>query len=110
MANDSKQIVKRVQKGQSNMSEDRMQEADLAADHRVQTPGARKWAIAGIVCGILALLVPILFGPAGIILGIVGRSKGAGRIATIAIIVSIVVMIVGFIANAVVMSAMGGGA
>lgn len=90
------------------MSDYRSQNADEAAEHRVQAPGARKWAIAGMVCGILALLVPILFGPAGIILGFVGRSKGAGRIANIAIIVSIVVMVVGFIANALLMSAMAG--
>lgn len=89
------------------MSDYRMQEADEAQEQRAQTPRARMWAIAGIVCGALALLVPILFGPAGIILGIVGRSKGAGRIATIAIAVSIVLMIVGFIANALLMSMLG---
>lgn len=90
------------------MSDYRMQEADEAAEQTRQTPGARRWAIAGIVCGVLALLIPILFGPAGIILGFVARSKGAGRIATIAIVVSIVVMIVGFIANALLMSVLGG--
>lgn len=90
------------------VSDYRMQEANEAAEQRAKSPGARKWAIAGIVCGVLALLIPILFGPAGIILGFVARSKGAGRIATIAIIFSIVVMVLGFIANALLMSAMGG--
>ena len=90
------------------MSDYRMQETNEAPEQRTQTPGARKWAIAGIVCGALALLLPIVFGPAGIILGFVGRSKGAGRIATVAIVVSIVVMVVGFVANALLMSVLGG--
>lgn len=88
----------------------RMQETDEAPEQRGQTPGARRWAIAGIVCGVLALLVPIIFGPAGIILGFVARSKGAGRIAIVAIVVSIVVMIVGFIANALLVSVTGSAA
>lgn len=29
----------------------------------------RRWAIAGIVCGVLTLVLPIVFGPLGIIFG-----------------------------------------
>ncbi len=40
-------------------------------------PPGRPWTIAGLVCGLLALLlVPIIFGPLGIIFGFVGKSKG----------------------------------
>ena len=65
-------------------------------------------AIGAGLLVVLALVVPIIFGPAGLILGIVGRNKGAGRIATVAIIVSVVVALVGFIANALLMSVLGG--
>jgi hypothetical protein len=40
-------------------------------------PGAQIFSIIAIVCGVLAvLLVPILFGPIGIILAIVGNRRG----------------------------------
>jgi hypothetical protein len=40
-------------------------------------PGAQIFSIMAIVCGVLAvLLVPILFGPIGIILAIVGNQRG----------------------------------
>lgn len=62
-------------------------------------------SIIGIVCGVVALLfIPPLFGIAGIVLGIVGRSKGE-RLATVAIVVAAVGLVVGMILGYVVFSA-----
>lgn len=89
------------------MSDFRMQEADESnevPEQTTATPRARWWAIAGIVCGVLALVIPIVFGPAGIVLGIVARVKGAGTISTVAIAVSAVLLVVGFVAGAIITS------
>ena len=54
-------------------------------------------SIIGIVCGVLAVLIlPIVFGPAGLVLGFIGRSKGE-RLSTIAIIVAAVGMVLGLV-------------
>ena len=54
-------------------------------------------SIIGIVCGVVAILfLPIVFGPAGLVLGFIGRSKGE-RLSTVAIIVAAVGMILGFV-------------
>jgi len=92
------------------MSDYKMQEADEAPEQTTATPGARWWAITGIVCGVLALVVPIVFGPAGIVLGIVARVKGAGTISTVAIAVSAVLLVVGLIAGAILTSTFAPGA
>ena len=40
-------------------------------------PRGRAWSVAGIICGVLAVvLIPILFGPLGVVFGIVGFVKG----------------------------------
>lgn len=54
-------------------------------------------SIIGIVCGVLAVLfLPIVFGPAGLVLGFIGRSKGE-RLSTVAIIVAAAGMVLGFL-------------
>lgn len=61
-------------------------------------------SIIGIVCGVLAVLfLPIVFGPIGIVLGIIARTKGE-RLATIAIIVAAAGMVLGFILGAIILS------
>jgi hypothetical protein len=58
----------------------------------------RKLAIAGIVFGAISFLViPILFGPLGVLLGILGLARGERRLGTVAIVVSALGVIVGFI-------------
>ena len=60
------------------------------------------FSIAGIVFGILAFLVlPIVFGPIGLILGAVGKGKGESK-ATTAMVVSGVGMVVGMAIGALV--------
>jgi hypothetical protein len=59
-------------------------------------------SIIAMVCGGIALLFcPILLGPAGIALGIIGKRRGES-LATVAIAVAAVGMVVGFIIGAVV--------
>jgi hypothetical protein len=58
----------------------------------------RNLAIAGIVSGAISFLViPILFGPLGVLLGILGLARGERRLGTIAIVVSVLGLVVGFI-------------
>jgi hypothetical protein len=58
----------------------------------------RNLAIAGIVSGAVSFLVlPVLFGPLGVLLGILGLARGERRLGTIAIVVSILGLIVGFV-------------
>ena len=62
-------------------------------------------SIIGIVCGVAAvLLLPILFGPIGLILGAIAKSRGE-RLATVALIVAGVGMVVGFLLGALLASA-----
>jgi hypothetical protein len=66
-------------------------------DHPVRGRG-RNLAIAGIVSGAISFLViPILFGPLGILLGILGLARGERRLGTIAIVASVLGLVVGFI-------------
>ncbi|MGK8522156.1 hypothetical protein ACRS6B_11650 [Nocardia asteroides] len=64
-------------------------------------PGSQVYSIIGFVCAVTAVLFcPILFGPAGIILGIVGHNKGEslGKWAAIAAGVGMVIgFVVGFV-------------
>jgi hypothetical protein len=74
-------------------------------DAATGNPG-RVYSIIGIVCGAVALLfIPILFGPAGIILGFVGYSKGDKPLGLWVGIGSVVTMIVGMILGAIVWNA-----
>jgi hypothetical protein len=64
-----------------------------------QPPGSTRntFSILGIIFGVFAILFfPILFGIAAIVLAFVARSKGE-RLATIALIVSILGTLAGFI-------------
>jgi hypothetical protein len=77
----------------------------VAAAPPVATTG-NGFSIAGIVFGILAFLIlPILFGPIGLILGAVGKSKGESK-ATTAMVVAGVGMVVGMAIGALVALAM----
>jgi hypothetical protein len=62
------------------------------------------YSTAGIILGAIAFLFfPIICGPAGLILGGVAMSKGESR-AVVALVVSGVGMVVGFILGAFVLS------
>lgn len=64
-------------------------------------------SIIGIVCGVIAVIfLPILFGPAGIILGVIGKTRHE-KLSTIAIVVAVVGMIIGFILSYVVLKQAG---
>jgi len=64
-------------------------------------------SIIAIVCGVVAVIfLPIVFGPIGIILGVIGKTRHE-RLSTIAIVVAVVGMVVGFILGAIVMNQMG---
>lgn len=91
------------------MSGYKMREYRDLPEETEPAPGGRGWAIAGIVCGVLALLIPIIFGPAGIILGIVGRVKGAGTIAIVAIVVSVVCAVAGAVLGVLFVNLAAGG-
>jgi hypothetical protein len=66
-------------------------------DRPARGPG-RNLAIAGIVSGAISfLVVPILFGPLGVLLGILGLARGERRLGTIAILVSVLGLVVGFV-------------
>lgn len=61
-------------------------------------------SILAIVSGVIAVLIlPIIFGPIGIVLGIVAKVRHE-RLSTIAIIVAVVGMILGFALAALVVS------
>jgi hypothetical protein len=67
----------------------------------------RVFTILGLVFGLLAIVfIPILFGPAGIVLGFVGYSKGDRPFGLIVGIGSIITMIGGLILGAVVWNSM----
>ena len=70
-------------------------------------PG-RGWAIAGIVSGVLALgILPILLGPLGIVLGIVGYAKGSRRMGVVAIVTGALGLAIGLVLTFVLLSAVG---
>lgn len=60
-------------------------------------PG-RTQAMAGIVCGLLSFfVVHFLFGVAGLTLGTVAHRKGAGKIATVAQVISALGIVTAFL-------------
>ncbi|MFC9432567.1 hypothetical protein [Nocardia sp. NPDC057030] len=62
-----------------------------------RTSGSQVFSIIGFVCAVIAVLFcPILFGPAGIVLGIVGHNKGE-PLGKWAAITAGVTMIIGFL-------------
>ncbi|GAA4698428.1 hypothetical protein [Nocardioides nanhaiensis] len=69
-----------------------------------QTNQSNVLSIIGIVCGVVAVLFfPIVFGPLGLILGGIGKSRGE-KLSTIALVVAAVGMVVGFLLGALVYS------
>jgi hypothetical protein len=60
-----------------------------------RTPGSSFSTAAFIAGGIAILFLPIVFGPAGIVLGAVGASRGE-RLAVASMIVALTGMIIGF--------------
>ncbi len=68
----------------------------------------RGWAIAGILSGLLAVvLVPILFGPLGVLFGIVGYVKCSRRAGIAAVVVGVLGFVVGIALTAFLLSAFG---
>lgn len=68
----------------------------------------KTFSTLGIVFGAVALLfLPILFGPAGIILSVIGKTKGE-KLANIALTVSILGTLVGMFIGAVIGAAVFG--
>jgi hypothetical protein len=83
-------------------------DTDAAQPADTRENNGRVYTILGFVFAAVAVLfLPIVFGPAGIILGLVGRSKG-DRHGGIAAILATVGMILGFILGAAVMTALRG--
>jgi hypothetical protein len=66
--------------------------------------GAQIFSILAIICGILAILIlPIIFGPVGIILAVVGQRRGE-QLWKVALGVAVGGMVLGFVLGAVVQS------
>lgn len=62
-----------------------------------RSSGSQVFSIIGFVCAVIAVLFcPILFGPAGIVLGIIGHNKGE-PLGKWAAITAGVTMIIGFL-------------
>lgn len=69
---------------------------------------AKTFSILGIVFGGISLLFfPIVFGPAGIILSVIGKTKGE-KLANVALTVSILGTLVGIFLGAVIGAAVFG--
>ncbi len=68
-------------------------------------PRGRGWSIAGIISGVLAIVVvPILLGPLGVVFGIVGLAKGDRRLGITAIIVSVLGFVIGLVVGVILLS------
>lgn len=73
------------------------------APPRPTTPG-NGYSTAGIILGAIAFLfLPIVFGPVGIILGAVAKSKGEDK-AVVAMVVATLGLVIGMILGAIVFS------
>lgn len=63
----------------------------------------RRWAIAGIISGLLTLVwSPLIFALLGVVLGYVGRSRGSERLGGAAIAISVSLFVLIFVINAVI--------
>lgn len=63
----------------------------------------RVYSVVGLVCAIISLLfLPVLFGPAAIVLGVVARKKGDVSFGLVVIILGAVFMVFGMVLGAVV--------
>ncbi len=61
-------------------------------------------SIIGIVCGALAVIIPIVFGPPSLILGVLARKRHE-RLANVALVVALVGILVGLILGFIVVNA-----
>ena len=72
-------------------------------------PG-RNWAVAGIVSGVLSLVIlPVFLGPLGILFGFIGYVRGARRLGKVAVGVSIFSLVLGSILYVLLRNLMGAG-
>ena len=72
---------------------------------RPSSPGST-FSTVGIICGAIAFLIlPIIFGPAGLIFGAVAKSKGEEK-AIVALVVSGLGLVVGMFLGFIVFSSM----
>ncbi len=70
-------------------------------------PRGRAWSVAGIISGVQAVvLIPILFGPLGMVFGIVGFVKGDGGPGIAATIVGVIGLVIGLVVGVVMLSVM----
>jgi len=65
--------------------------------------GKNTVSIIGIVLGALGFFLPLILAPAGIVCGVIARSRGE-RLARAAIIVSVVCLVAGVVVNYLVFS------
>lgn len=73
------------------------------ARSKSKTNKGRVYSIIGLICAIISLLfVPIVFGVAAIILGVVARKKGDNTFGLVVIILGAVFMVIGMILGAAV--------
>lgn len=71
-----------------------------------RTSSSNVLSILAIVFGVVSILLfPIILGPIGIVLGIVGKTRGE-KLSTIGIAVAVVGMILGFVLGALVLNQM----
>ena len=70
----------------------------------VRRPGPQIFSIIAIVCGVLAILIlPIIFGPVGIVMAIVANRRGE-PLWKVALAVAVGGMVLGFILGALVLA------
>lgn len=68
-------------------------------------PGGRNWAIAGIISGLVAVvLLPVIFGPLGVAFGFVALVKGSRGLGVVAILAGILGLVLGVVLSAVLLS------
>jgi hypothetical protein len=80
----------------------------LVSRDQIPEGGPGREAIAGIGSGAVSFLViPILFGPLGILLGLLGLARGERRLCTMAVVVSVLGLGVGFILSFLVLCTSG---
>ena len=84
------------------------QQSSTDRSHSTAPSASKGFSIAAIVCGVVAVLIlPIVFGPVGLVLGAVAKKRGES-LSTIALVVAGVGMVVGFVIGALGVIALNG--